>query len=50
LDGRIIDAEDRRTVKRNFIDEGEKSCLDILEVAVVIEVIRFDICKNGDGR
>src|SRR5262249_50083201 len=43
LHSRIVNAEDGGSIERYFVDEREERRLDILEVAIVVEVVRFDV-------
>src|SRR5437660_8881238 len=47
LHRRLIEVEDRCTIKRDLVDEGQEGRLNVFQVAIAIEVIRLDI---GDNR
>ena len=47
---RVIDTHCRKSVERDVLDEFGESSFQRVEIAIVIEVFRIDICDHSDGR
>src|SRR4030095_8930337 len=49
LYSRLVDAEDGSAIEWDLVDKGQERGLDVFQVAVLIEVVRFDIGYNRNG-
>ena len=50
LNGRFIEAKNGGAVEGYLVNERQERRLDVLEIAIVVEVIGFDVRDNRDGR
>ena len=50
LDVWVVETEDREPVERHLVDEVDKGRADLVEIAVVVEMVGIDIGDHGDRR
>src|SRR5271167_291522 len=50
LQRRFIKTKNDKPVKRNFVGKLNECSFDIFEIAITIEMIRFERCQYSDSR